>query len=145
MGRCGQCQYFVKFRLDDGMLVSVCEFTKDPRYISSICIDNKFKEKVVNKKMDDEELIEIAGKIETSYERVSALKNERYNTDIDTTEIFYLPQIEIVKWSHRSGDTLESKFVCISEEDSESGIAEFKDEIEAIKHAIEFRKKLREK
>jgi hypothetical protein len=74
--------------------------------------------------------------------RVTAEKIGRYDKKLDTVIDIYLAQFEIVTYNDATGNVTNSSFVCISDKDTESGLAEFKCEMEAIKFAMNYRDNL---
>lgn len=74
--------------------------------------------------------------------RVSAMKLTRFLRDKKEEETVYIPQFEYITYKPSTGETIESKFLCIVDKNNVSGLSEFKDEIDALKFAIKYRNSL---
>ena len=74
--------------------------------------------------------------------RVSSMQIGRWNEETKTISVVHLPQFELVTYREDTGDVTSAKFVNISDATTESGLAEFDNEIDSLKFAIEYRSKL---
>jgi len=70
------------------------------------------------------------------FERVSALKNTKWNKEKDELETIYIPQVELVEYYESSGKIKFKNFIGVS---TGTNIVEFETEIEAIQYAIQAR------
>jgi hypothetical protein len=80
--------------------------------------------------------------IEQEKGRVTAFKLERYIREENTCETVFLPQFELIKFDISIGDVISKNFVCFSDKSTKSGVAEFYNELDALKYALEHRDNL---
>ena len=70
--------------------------------------------------------------LEKKYERVTALKINKYDKEGKIVRPLYLPQIEVISYRPSDGEIVESQFALFDQE-------EYTSELEAIRAAVQFR------